>query len=239
MLIAHISDLHFGTYLKKESKKLLQKELKNLSPQIIVVSGDLTSDGYREEFEEAFKFIKTLPAQKYIVVPGNHDAKNVGYIHFEEFFTSRSKLLSFDGITLYGVDSSEPDLNEGRLGREVYPQIYKNFSLPAKFKIFILHHHLIPIPGTGRERNILIDAGDILTILMQQQVNLALCGHKHVPHLWRLENLYIMNAGTATSFRYRGKNPNSYNLIEIKEGRCNLYQKNLGKSPVKLRSFSI
>ena len=28
--------------------------------------------------------------------------------------------------------------------------------------VFILHHHLLPIPGTGRERNVVHDAGDTL-----------------------------------------------------------------------------
>ncbi len=31
-------------------------------------------------------------------------------------------------------------------------------------KIITFHHHLLPIPQTGRERNILLDAGDLLKV---------------------------------------------------------------------------
>ena len=30
---------------------------------------------------------------------------------------------------------------------------------PAELRVFVLHHHLLPVPGTGRERNIVNDAG--------------------------------------------------------------------------------
>ena len=59
-----------------------------------------------------------------------------------------------------------------------------------------MHHHLVPVPGTGRERNIVHDAGDLLRVLANCGVDLVLCGHKHVPNVWRLEDMLIVNAGT-------------------------------------------
>src|SRR3712207_6897894 len=55
-----------------------------------------------------------------------------------------------------------PDLNDGRVGREHYEFIRDSFARADEWlKIFVIHHHLIPIPGTGRERNIIFDAGDV------------------------------------------------------------------------------
>ena len=43
-------------------------------------------------------------------------------------------------------------------------------------RVFVLHHHLLPVPGTGRERNIVYDAGDAIECLQRAQVDLVLCG---------------------------------------------------------------
>ena len=76
------------------------------------------------------------------------------------------------------VDSSEPDLDHGVIGRGRYPWIEEQFSEPADFRIFVLHH--LPRAGHGRER-VVYDAGDALEVLQHVGVNLVLSGHKHVP----------------------------------------------------------
>jgi 3',5'-cyclic AMP phosphodiesterase CpdA len=94
-----------------------------------------------------------------------------------------------------------------------------------KLKIFVIHHHLIPIPGTGRERNIIYDAGDVLELLADTEVDLVLSGHKHVPYSWKLENMFIVNAGTASTTRLRGNTRPCYNVIEIEDGRVKVFRK--------------
>ena len=42
-----------------------------------------------------------------------------------------------------------------------------------------------------------------------------LSGHKHVPYVWRLEDLFVVNAGTVSSLRLRGNTRPCYNVIEI------------------------
>ena len=79
-------------------------------------------------------------------------------------------------------------------------------------RIFVLHHHLLPVPGTGRERNIVYDAGDAIECLQRAGVDLVLSGHKHVPYAWRLENLFVVNAGTVSSLRLSGKTRPCYNV---------------------------
>ena len=71
--------------------------------------------------------------------------------------------------------------------------------------MFVLHHHLLPIPGTGRERNVVYDAGDAIECLQRAGVHLVLSGHKHVPYAWKLENLFVVNTGTVSSLRLRGE----------------------------------
>jgi 3',5'-cyclic AMP phosphodiesterase CpdA len=117
------------------------------------------------------------------------------------------------------------DLDHGQIGRGRYPWIEEQFAEPADLRIFMLHHHLLPVPGTGRERNIVYDAGDLIETLQRSRVNLVLSGHKHVPYAWRLENLFIVNAGTVSSMRVRGNTRQCYNVIEVDDGVVTVYRR--------------
>jgi Icc protein len=91
--------------------------------------------------------------------------------------------------------------------------------------VFLLHHHLLPVPGTGRERNIVYDAGDVLEVLQRCEVDLVLSGHKHVPYAWRMESLFVVNAGTACSLRLRGHMKPCYNIITLEVDRVTVVRK--------------
>jgi Icc protein len=216
-VIAHLSDLHTGSqYFVSNLLDRALVEVNDLGPDVVVVTGDLTNMGYRQEFREAREYLDRLTCPDVLVVPGNHDSRNVGYAHFERLFAARETVIRKKGVTIVGVDSTEPDLDNGRIGRHRYPWIRQAFmENPEDFKIFVLHHHLLPIPGTGRERNIVNDAGDVLEVLIECGVELVLSGHKHVPYAWRLENMYVVNAGTVATLRLRGDTKPCYNVIEI------------------------
>ena len=224
--IVHISDLHCGS--PHFVPNLLTRaiiEINELEPQIVVCSGDLTAFGFRQEFAEAKEYLDQIECGRLVVVPGNHDSRNVGHMHFEEQFGDRSPVVHVDGVTVVAVDSSEPDLDHGQVGRSQYRWIEEQFARPADFRIFVLHHHLLPVPGTGRERNVVYDAGDVLEVLQRAGANLVLSGHKHVPYAWRLENLFIVNAGTVSTLRLRGKTRPCYNLIEIEGRHVDIWRK--------------
>lgn len=226
VIIAQISDMHCGSqYHIPSLATRVVDEINELRPDALIVTGDLTDMGFREEFKIAHRLISRMEVQNVLVLPGNHDARNVGDLHFEEFFGSRSAELRFRGVRVLGLDSSEPDLDGGRIGRNRYRWIEERFSDPEEFKIVALHHHLLPVPGTGRERNIVYDAGDLLRVLAGSGCDVVLCGHKHVPHVWRLEDMIIVNAGTACSRRLRGRTSASYNILEVTDERVRVILK--------------
>jgi 3',5'-cyclic AMP phosphodiesterase CpdA len=198
----------------------------------------LTTDGYAHEFRDAQSFLAPLfePPHTTVVIPGNHDAKNVGYLHFVDGFGpgdvpgKGDRVLRLGGhlealeeptraITLVAMDSTKPDLAEGEIGRERYAWIRQQFADPADLRIFALHHHLVPVPGTGRERNTVWDSGDVLALLAEAGVSLVLSGHKHVPFVWLLNDVLVVNSGTVSSHRLRGYVRPSYNVIEVTEER--------------------
>ncbi len=226
LVVAHISDFHIGSYhfiANLMNRTIL--ELNELSPDMVVVTGDLTNEGFRQEYLTAKSYLDGLECERILVIPGNHDSRNVGYLHFQELFGSLFQDMEYEGLFVMGIDSTEPDLDSGQIGREKYSRIVNNFHSMESFKIFALHHHLLPVPGTGRERNIVSDAGDVLELLVYSGVDLVLTGHKHVPYVWKLEDMYVVNAGTISSLRLRGHTKPCYNVIEIREDLVRIFRK--------------
>ena len=216
LTIAHISDIHAGSpYFVPSLMDRVVIELNELKPDIVLCAGDLTEMGFRQDYMTALEYLKRIEAPL-VVVPGNHDSRNVGYVHFEELIGPRGNSLMMDDVAIVALDSSEPDLDYGQIGRARYGWLREQYAQPAAFRIFMLHHHLLPIPGTGRERSMVLDAGDLLEVLQECGVNLVLSGHKHVPYAWRLEHLFVVNAGTCSSLRLRGNTKACYNLIRIR-----------------------
>jgi Icc protein len=149
-----------------------------------------------------------LACPQIVRVPGNHAARNVGYLHFEDSFGARDSRLRLQldrlEIALVAVDSSKPDLDEGEIGREHYGWIEEGFGGEADLRVFVCHHHLVPVPGTGRERNQVLDAGDVLSLLRRCEVDLVLSGHRHVPYVWPIAGMLLVHSGTVSTLRTRG-----------------------------------
>jgi 3',5'-cyclic-AMP phosphodiesterase len=233
--IAQISDIHCGEVSFDD--RLMEsfiESVNDMSPDIVIVAGDLTAAGYDWEFKEAARWLERIEPPM-VVIPGNHDSRNVGYIHFERYFgerfsrhrsafdPERAERLKASGFTVVGVDSSQPDLNDGHVGREHYKWISDQFDERDDFKILAIHHHLVSIPGTGRERNIITDAGDLLAELTKLDIDVAVSGHKHVPFFWSVNGMLLCNSSTATTQRVRGLTPPSWNEIQIDASTIKVY----------------
>jgi Icc protein len=224
--IVQLSDLHCGQqfFLPDHLERAIA-ETNELAPDVVVISGDLTSHGFKDEYAMAREYLNGVECESMVVIPGNHDSRNVGYVHFEELFGERNSVLRLGETHIVAVDSSEPDLDNGQIGRGRYRWIEEQFSADATLRVFVLHHHLLPVPGTGRERNIVHDAGDTLETLQRANVDLVLSGHKHVPYAWRLENLFVVNAGTVSSSRLRGNGRPCYNVVEVDGTHVDVWRK--------------
>lgn len=224
MLIGHLSDIHVGgSRYEEDLLRTAVDEVNQESPDVVVVAGDLTGGGYDDEFRGAKEALARIECDRVVIVPGNHDARNVGDLRFEEYFCDRytQHRFSCDGfdVALVAADSSKPDIDEGEIGRDRYGFLYQGFAEEADLRVFVVHHHLVSIPGTGRERNQLLDAGDILALLRDECVDLVLSGHRHVPYVWPIAGMLLVHSGTVSTLRTRGFPHPAYNLIRIESGR--------------------
>ena len=235
MRIVQMSDIHVGSGLfRPELLDAAIEETNELEPDLVAIAGDLTMEGYRWEFEEARAYLDRIECPNVVVIPGNHDAKNVGYRHFEEFFGMREGTATVavpEGeAKVVAIDSTKPDLDEGEVGREHYGWIdseFKNWDRGPR--IVMIHHHILAVPGTGRDVNNLRDAGDVMAILRELKVDMVLSGHRHVPYVWSISGVRIIHSGTASSMRVRGTMPPSYNVIELDEESVRIRLKQPGK----------
>src|SRR4029079_11243451 len=135
--IAHLSDIHCGGgHFVPDLMERAIMEINELEPDVVICSGDLTSFGFRPEYAEAKAYLDKLACAELVVVPGNHDSRNVGYIHFEELFGDRNRVVHLNGVSIVAVDSTEPDLDHGHIGRNRYRWIQEQFSQDADFRIF-------------------------------------------------------------------------------------------------------
>jgi 3',5'-cyclic-AMP phosphodiesterase len=233
MKLVQISDLHIGGLFKQDAFNTIVKEVNDdLKPDVIIISGDLTDDGLLFQFEQARKEIDRFNCPSLIVFPGNHDYRHTGYLLFKKFFPFTKQTYEFDdNIVVVTLGTARPDRDEGEVGHrqsiwmEETLGKYNNF----KTKIVAMHHHLIAIPDTGYTNVVGIsDAGDILRACLESKVDLVLCGHKHRPWLWNLGTLKIAYAGTACSWRYRGVFEDTYNIIDVRDGRMDIDIKIVG-----------
>ena len=95
----------------------------------------------------------------------------------------------------------------------------------------MIHHHILAVPGTGRDVNNLRDAGDVMAILRELEVDLVLSGHRHVPYMWSISGVRVIHSGTVSTLRVRGTMPPSYNVIEIRDDEIAITLKQPGKGP--------
>ena len=242
--IAHISDLHCSKVTHGKigfrPKKLLSciKEINKLKPDLVVVTGDLTAFGFEEEFQLAKKYLSKIKPHT-LVIPGNHDSRYCGYDYFDEHFGHGNIAITLPGIDIIGIDTTVPDLDGGNVGRGKLRWLLGELEkMPKKnCKIVAMHHHLIPVPGTGRERATIADAGTVLEALVRAGVDVVLCGHKHTPYSWFINNVAIVNAGSVSAVKLRAHINNSYNIIRIENGAVDVLLKEIGKKPEIMAAY--
>lgn len=245
MRIVQMSDIHVGSGLfRPDLLSAAIEETNSLQPDLVAIVGDLTTEGYRWEFEEAKEYLDGIECENVVVTMGNHDARNVGYRHFEDLFGMRESTVTVpipEGeAKVVALDSTKPDLDEGEVGREHYGWLDSEFrDWDRGPKILMIHHHILAVPGTGRDVNILQDSGDVMAILRELRIDMVLSGHRHVPYVWSISGVRIVHSGTVSSMRVRGTMPPSYNVIEFDSEQVRITLREPGRGEGEpLASFS-
>ena len=238
MEIVQLSDIHVGSQFREDVFEKVIDEINLLKPDAVIITGDLTNEGLVEQYEKCKKMISQINVEKIIAISGNHDYRNTGYLLFKNYFPFKKENDLGDDVVLITLNSTRPDRDDGEVGYQQTLWLERTLKkYENKFKIVAMHHHLIGIPDTGSDRLTVIDAGDVLRAVLDSNVNLVLCGHKHRPWLWDFNTLSIANAGTTSSERVRGFFENSYNIVNIENGTFRVDLKIVGGKRTPLRDI--
>ena len=184
----YISDIHYGSLLKRERVEELARRVNALSPDLILMGGD-----YGEDSQGALEFFEVLPplTAKYAVlaVVGNHDRtvpesnlqklqdvmrkhKIIPLVNDVWKLEKEGASMAFAGVD--DVFNGYPDLNK-----------VKNLCKNADFTVFLPHNP------------------DLLPITQDMGVfyQLALCGHTHGGQVALLGHSIHSSADTGDRYR--------------------------------------
>ena len=238
MEIVQLSDIHVGSQFREDVFETVIKEVNSLQPDSVIITGDLTNEGLKEQYEKCKALISKINVDNIIAISGNHDYRNTGYLHFKKYFPFQTINELSDDVILVTLVTARPDRDDGEVGYRQTLWLERTMKkFQDKTTILAMHHHLIGIPDTGADKLTIIDAGDVLRATLDSDVDLVLCGHKHRPWLWDFNNLLIANAGSTSSERVRGFFENSYNIVKIENGKISIDLKIVGGERRPLQSI--
>lgn len=77
MNILHISDLHFGPRHWEGDDQVLLAKINSYDADIVINTGDNTTDGLETEYIKAGRFLKAIKCKNVISTIGNHDKRSM------------------------------------------------------------------------------------------------------------------------------------------------------------------
>lgn len=94
MNILHISDLHFGPRHWDGNDQLLLEKINSFNADIVINTGDNTTDGLESEFAQAGNFLKGIRCENIISTLGNHDKRNMRSHELFQEYIDNSEIIT-------------------------------------------------------------------------------------------------------------------------------------------------
>lgn len=94
MNILHLSDLHFGPRHWDGNDQLLLEKINSFHADIVINTGDNTTDGLESEFVQAGNFLKQINCKNIISTLGNHDKRNMRSHELFHEYIDNSEIIS-------------------------------------------------------------------------------------------------------------------------------------------------
>lgn len=184
----HVSDLHRGSRESAAVDDALVALAAELSPDVVLATGDLGNRGRRSELDRAKLLLERLGAPV-VAVPGNHDLPYTlpaRFTHpwreFERAFGPTDPVYRSETVVVSGLNSAWPTRHQG--GRLRPPQVEHaaetlREAAAGALRIVALHHHLGGSPWRAPRKRPLKHRDRVLAAFAAAGVELVASGHIH------------------------------------------------------------
>lgn len=189
---------------RPEILSVLQRDLANMAPDHVAITGDLTNIALPEEFQLALRWLQQLGQPDSVtVIPGNHDAyvplsweNTIGqwsdYMAGDTVDANGAVPMAADDfpairirgdVALIGLSTAQATplfLATGELGREQRDRLEEQLASLGQrglCRVVLLHHPPCPEGLAWRKR--LVDADEFLSVIARSGAELVLHGHDH------------------------------------------------------------
>lgn len=235
-LLIQISDTHFGTE-QPDVVEALTRLVREQSPDLVVLSGDITQRARRSQFAAARAFVDSLAPTPLVAIPGNHDIPlfNVGlrllapYANYRRAFGDELEpAFEQPKLLVLTVNTTRPYKHaDGEVSPAQIQRIATRLEAsPAEQLRIVVTHQPICALLPEDESNVLHGSVAAVRRWAEAGADLILGGHIHLPYVCALHErhdklarrLWAVQAGTAVSSRVRHGAGNSVNLIRYGDG---------------------
>lgn len=229
--LLQISDPHFGTEQAHVVEALLRLATR-LQPAVIVLSGDVTQRARRSQFDAALSFVRRLPTQAFVAIPGNHDIplfNVVGrmfypYAGFERVFGTNLEPEWHDSdVMVLCVNTTRPSRHkDGEVSAEQILRVSKRLATATEQQLrIVVTHQPVHVLRGSEVHNRLHGHAEAIKAWSDAGADIIMGGHIHLPYISPLHEdhpdlrrrCWVVQAGTAVSSRVRAHHPNSVNVI--------------------------
>jgi 3',5'-cyclic AMP phosphodiesterase CpdA len=236
-MLLQISDTHFGT-----EQPLVVEALAAFTaqqrPDLVVLSGDITQRARRAQFQAARLFIERL-GTPFLAIPGNHDVPLFDVLarvahpygrYREAFGNELEPVHSSADLLVQCLNTTRWWRHtKGEISSEQIERVAARISAatPKQLCVVVVHQP-VWVPDTGDAHNLVRRHAVAVQRWASAGADVVMGGHIHLPYVKQLPDLprrlWAVQAGTALSYRVRGGQANSVNLLrwgrDAPPGRC-------------------
>jgi 3',5'-cyclic AMP phosphodiesterase CpdA len=202
--VLHISDIHVGSKQELPIQRALEPIVERIDPELVLVTGDLSHRGRREQHERAAAFLRGLNRPLH-VIPGNHDISpwtslrrfTGTFDEFERQWESTEPVYRSENILAVGLNSVRPWRHQsGALAERQLQWVAEQMAnAPERaLRIVTLHHHLLGAPWRSWKPP-LSRRTHALARLVDAGAELVVAGHVHQSSVAERREFEVVHGG--------------------------------------------
>lgn len=238
--LIHLSDLHFGRPVDLAQIRAVGRQVPELNPDAIVISGDTSQRSRHGEYQRGLVFLEEMrETAPTLMVPGNHDVewwkspfgmfgRQVLYRKYRTYFGEElTPVLRVPGLVIVGALSAhglafgsmtwnQRDLTvKGHLPSSETDRLARLFAAEPEesVKVAVLHHNVLR--GDISQRMGLAHWAGAQRRLDACGADVVLCGHDHQEGAGQLPRGTVVSTASTLSDRTRGQRPAVFNVVRI------------------------